>query len=239
MFSVSAVCTDGDTIAYSIWGVDSQGVPNGDWETGIGTWNTGNLLTRTTVQKSSRLNAVVDFNVGNKRVANVLLASQLPDSNLVGITSIQNLSNKTFIDDLKVEASSATVIVKSTSDVQDSGSSLVLENGSTSNKRSVALKSSVRDVDSSDSYFSVVGLNNIGVYEKTLLSYDLSLDTWDFLTENVSRFTIAAAGAIGISGAYGAVGQVLTSAGSGAPPTWETPTGGGLDAKTFFYMHSF
>lgn len=44
---------------------------------------------------------------------------------------------------------------------------------------------------------------------------------------NVERLRIASAGQIGIGGAnYGTAGQVLTSAGSGAAPSWATPTGG-------------
>lgn len=41
------------------------------------------------------------------------------------------------------------------------------------------------------------------------------------------RFQIGTAGQLGIGGAtYGTSGQVLTSAGSGAAPTWSTPAGG-------------
>lgn len=46
-----------------------------------------------------------------------------------------------------------------------------------------------------------------------------------FATASTERFRISADGALGIGGAtYGTSGQVLTSAGSGAPPTWGTVT---------------
>ena len=48
-----------------------------------------------------------------------------------------------------------------------------------------------------------------------------------FYTNGSERFRIASAGQLGIGGAnYGTSGQVLTSGGSGAAPTWSTPAGG-------------
>jgi hypothetical protein len=50
-----------------------------------------------------------------------------------------------------------------------------------------------------------------------------------FFTNNTERMRIASTGAIGLSGAnYGTSGQVLTSAGSGAAPTWTTVGGGSV-----------
>ena len=48
-------------------------------------------------------------------------------------------------------------------------------------------------------------------------------------TNDIQRFVITSAGALGIgaSPSYGTSGQVLTSAGSGAAPTWTTPSAGG------------
>lgn len=46
-------------------------------------------------------------------------------------------------------------------------------------------------------------------------------------TDNTERLRVAATGAVGLSGAnYGSSGQVLTSGGSSAAPTWTTPTTG-------------
>lgn len=54
---------DGDLIYYSI--ISQNG---SEWETGIGTFNTPNLITRTTVQESSNANALVNFSGGIKLV---------------------------------------------------------------------------------------------------------------------------------------------------------------------------
>jgi hypothetical protein len=50
-------------------------------------------------------------------------------------------------------------------------------------------------------------------------------DEINIVTGGADRFRINASGAFGIGGAtYGSSGQVLTSAGSGAAPTWQTPS---------------
>lgn len=59
------------------------------------------------------------------------------------------------------------------------------------------------------------------------------LTTADGASAPTERLRISNAGALGLSGAnYGTTGQVLTSAGSGAPPTWATPSGGGTKTWT-------
>ncbi len=73
----SSVMVNTDTTYYYISAVDSNGVPTAEWETGIGTWNTGNTLTRTTVQQSSNSNAAVAFAAGTKRIAISLTAGSL------------------------------------------------------------------------------------------------------------------------------------------------------------------
>lgn len=54
---------NGDTTAYMILGLD--GAAAGQWEVGLGTWNTGNTLSRSAV-RSSNSNAAVNFSAGNK-----------------------------------------------------------------------------------------------------------------------------------------------------------------------------
>ena len=50
-------------------------------------------------------------------------------------------------------------------------------------------------------------------------------NTVSFATASTERFRIGSSGQLGIGGAtYGTSGQVLTSGGSGAAPSWATPT---------------
>lgn len=60
---------NGNTCYYDAWAVDSDGVPTGDREIGLGTWATGGVLTRTSVIRSSNSNNAVSFSAGTKRVA--------------------------------------------------------------------------------------------------------------------------------------------------------------------------
>lgn len=60
----SAICANNDTVPYSIV---NQSAPS-EWESGTGTWGTGNILTRTTVVESSNAGAAVNFSAGTKDV---------------------------------------------------------------------------------------------------------------------------------------------------------------------------
>ena len=59
----SAVCANADLAPYAIVGQTGT-----EWEVGIGTWGTGNILTRTTVISSSNADAAVTFSAGTKDV---------------------------------------------------------------------------------------------------------------------------------------------------------------------------
>jgi hypothetical protein len=76
----SAVCSTNDTVYYTIVSVDSNGIPNGDWEVGLGTYSAANTLTRTTVLSSSNSGSAVSFSAGIKRVVAVLPADQINKS---------------------------------------------------------------------------------------------------------------------------------------------------------------
>lgn len=67
--AASTVCANGDTFYYYAEDVNANGVPTGGWETGLGTWNTGNTLTRTTIHSSSNANAAVSWTAGTRRIA--------------------------------------------------------------------------------------------------------------------------------------------------------------------------
>lgn len=65
-FSAIPSIAANDTLPYALWGVDSDGIPTGEWETGIGTYNT--TLTRTLVVSSSNSDTVVTLSAGTKFV---------------------------------------------------------------------------------------------------------------------------------------------------------------------------
>lgn len=63
----SAIAADQDRVAYAIVGPT-------EWEVGIGTWTTGNILKRTTVLASSNGGALVIFSAGVKEVFSEITA---------------------------------------------------------------------------------------------------------------------------------------------------------------------
>jgi len=57
-----------DAVYYGLVAVDADGVPTGEWETGLGALTAGGLLQRLIVHASSNSDAPVNFAAGTKRV---------------------------------------------------------------------------------------------------------------------------------------------------------------------------
>lgn len=76
--------TVGDTVWYSVWGVNVSGDPTGEWESGLGTYSGTNTLTRTTVLESSNAGSVVTLSAGTKYVAITLTAQRTAQFDHVG-----------------------------------------------------------------------------------------------------------------------------------------------------------
>ena len=74
----SSVMGIGDTCYYSIVNTNT-----GDWETGIGTLSSSNILARTTVKTSNNSNSKVPFTDGNKLISLAFTADQLAKYALV------------------------------------------------------------------------------------------------------------------------------------------------------------
>lgn len=65
----NAPMVNGDTCDYYAEDVDSRGIPTGGWEVGLGTWQTGGILARTSIYTSSNANAAVNWTSGTRRIA--------------------------------------------------------------------------------------------------------------------------------------------------------------------------
>lgn len=76
--AINTVVANNDTFDYYAEAVDANGVPTGDWETGLGTWTTGDNVARTTIYSSSNANAAVNWGSGTKRIGISLVAASLP-----------------------------------------------------------------------------------------------------------------------------------------------------------------
>lgn len=80
----SAVMANADTCWYCIAG-------GSEWEIGLGTWNTGGTLTRTTILQSSNADAAVNFSAGSKDVFITAPADKaMVQDNLGGETQIMD-----------------------------------------------------------------------------------------------------------------------------------------------------
>lgn len=82
------------------------------------------------------------------------------------------------------------------------------------------------EFDGADFNVSVSG----GMTSSVTGDYEIAALTYKITTDGVERFEIDADGAWLLAADAGTSGQVLTSNGAGAPPTWETPSGGGGSA---------
>ncbi len=92
----SSHMTDGDTtyyvIAHTATGVD-------EWEVGLGTWNTGNTITRTTIIDGSSGTSAVNFSAGNKDVFMTYSATMAAYTDGSGdLSSAIGLGNHTTTD---------------------------------------------------------------------------------------------------------------------------------------------
>jgi hypothetical protein len=67
----ASICANGDQVRYAIV---HQTVA--EWESGLGTWGTGGILTRSVVEASSNAGAAVNFSAGTKDVFNEFTAEQ-------------------------------------------------------------------------------------------------------------------------------------------------------------------
>lgn len=89
----SSKAADTNLVPYRIEAVDSNGNATGDWETGIGTYNSAaNSITRTKVDASSNANALVNFSAGTKRISLVLLSSQMYQISGIPFQQLESLS---------------------------------------------------------------------------------------------------------------------------------------------------
>lgn len=116
--AASAVAANLDTIYYYAEDVDTNGVPLGGWETGLGTWGTGSILTRTTIHASSNANAAVSWAAGTRRIALALTAAALAlkQDALVSGTNIKTINGSTLLGsgDLVVSGSPTLTISNKT-----------------------------------------------------------------------------------------------------------------------------
>jgi len=240
---------NGNTTYYVIY------VPGGsDWEVGIGTYtSSGTTLSRTTVLASSNGGSLVNFSAGTKNVFCDYPAGKAvyQDSNgLVSVPVLNTTSTTSTTPNLTFNASNSGL----TTGASVSGSYLqaVLQNSSGTAGASTNFVLS-NDLGTDSTYYGEFGMNS-SVYSSGTPADFFSINNGIYFsghdgditvgsgngkklylawgTTGQSAHVINVTGAIGLNtnitgtSNFGTAGQVLTSQGSAATPTWTTPTTG-------------
>jgi hypothetical protein len=260
-----SVIGNGNTTYYTIQGKNPDGTLTGEWEVGVGTWSTGNTLSRDTVLSNSlgttakivfsagakdvfcdlpADKAIVQDATGNASVTGVFTAGSLATNSYTSTTPVLsfNASNSGFASGATIANSYLQTVLQNKSGTSSASTNYVLSN----------------DLGTDSSYYGEFGMNS-SVYSSSPTDFfslnngvyfsahdgDVSIGSGNgyktyfaWGTSGDKAHVINASGAIGlntnITGTtnFGTAGQVLTSQGNAATPTWTTVSGGGLTINT-------
>jgi hypothetical protein len=212
----ASVLSSSDTTYYSI--VEQTGT---DWEVGIGTFTSPSTLARTTILSSSNSGSAVNFAAGIKDVFITLPASK---------TNVEDQPNL-----IEVNSSSDALRITQTG----TGNALVVEDSANPDATPFVIDASGNvgiGTSSPDALLTVNTIASFGAGAAATPSIaakgDLNTgvffpaaDTVAVATGGAEKLRVASAGQIGIGGAnYGTSGQVLTSGGPSAAPSWAAVT---------------
>lgn len=129
----------GDTFYATTWGVDANGTPTGEWETGVYTFTDTNTVARTLITASSNAGAAVSFSAGTKYISlgintvsyNYPVTQNVPRNVLsCDFTSVdKNLNGNGIVG---ASISTGTVTASPTTDANHPGTAVVQNVGANS-----------------------------------------------------------------------------------------------------------
>jgi hypothetical protein len=217
-----AVVGNGNTTFYTI---ADQGGAN--WEVGIGTYSTtGPTLARTTVLASSNSGSLVNFTAGTKTVFVTYPAEKSINYDANGVATIGSAIGYSDTGIIASFASSVAgynqVILQNT----NSGAT-ASTNFNVSNNNGTASTNFGEFGINSSSFTGTGAFSSSGNVYLAAASTDLAIGTYGsnnihFVTnsQGTDAITVTPNNAVAFNGSYGTAGQVLTSQGSSAAPTW-------------------
>lgn len=239
--TITSAHPTGSTLRYTI--INGSG---SEWEVGEGIWtSSNNTLTRATVYSSSNSGALVNFGAGAKAVFTGPVAADRNgqiDTNLTflgtGLRIVADFTNATV----------ASRMLFQTSTANSSTFVGVIPSGTATNAQVQVMNSSAPDNSSFGALIvnanqvrltsAAVGTGTqlplaffIGTTEAARFSTAFNLllgTTTDNTTDRLQvsgSMSLSSALRVGASPSAGTSGQVLTSAGSGAAPTWSSVNG--------------
>jgi hypothetical protein len=200
-----------------------------EWEVGIGTYATsGNTLARTTILASSNAGSIVTFSSGTKQIWCDYPAGKAAYQDAAGV-----INNGTF----NATTSVITPIVQATNSgglalKNSAGTTQISMGGGGGDNVSVNVSTNLNganaQIDISPTGSGHVHLKPAGSGAVEIAP--TSVGTIDNMTigattaKNGSFVDLSVTGTTSFDGNQGTAGQVLTSAGTGATPTWATPS---------------
>lgn len=231
-----------------------------EWEVGIGTYTaSGTTLSRDTVLASSNSGSLVSFSAGTKNVWCDYPAGKAvytdSSGNVTGYAISNGTINGTTIGATSATTGAFTTVTASTSlttptvqATSSAGLSLKNTGGTTQMLMgagggdnlainvSTNLNGTNAQIDISPTGTGHVHINPTGV--NSIQVNPTYVGTMDNITigattpKNGSFVDLSVTGTTSFDGSQGTAGQVLTSAGTGATPTWTTPTTGTVTSVT-------
>ena len=231
-----------------------------EWEVGIGTYTaSGTTLSRDTVLASSNSGSLVNFSAGTKNVWCDYPAGKAvytdSSGNVTGYAISNGTINGTTIGATSATTGAFTTVTASTSlttptvqATSSAGLSLKNTGGTTQMLMgagggdnlainvSTNLNGTNAQIDISPTGTGHVHINPTGV--NSIQVNPTYVGTMDNITigattpKNGSFVDLSVTGITSFDGSQGTSGQVLTSAGTGATPTWTTPTTGTVTSVT-------
>lgn len=238
-----AVIGNGNTTFYTI---ADQGGAN--WEVGIGTYtSSGTTLSRDTVLASSNGGALVDFTAGTKTAFVTYPAEKSVNLDSAGNV---NIPNQLVIENTALTTSNTSnLVIGGPLSFTDTGiaSNFVGDTdgyyqatiqNSSNGAAATAEFIAYNDTGTSTTNYAAMGINSSGYVGTGAINgadhaYFVSGST-DIVVGTISNnsihlvtnssatdaMTLNGVGAVAFNGDYGSAGEVLTSNGSGTPPTW-------------------
>jgi hypothetical protein len=202
-----------------------------EWEVGIGTYATsGNTLARTTILASSNAGSIVTFSSGTKQIWCDYPAGKAAYQDAAGVINNGTFNATTSVITPIVQASNSGGLALKNS----AGTTQISMGGGGGDNVSVNVSTNLNGVNAQID-ISPTGTGHVLLKPAGTSSVEIAptnVGTIDNMTigattaRNGSFVDLSVTGTTSFDGNQGTAGQVLTSAGAGATPTWSTLSSG-------------
>jgi hypothetical protein len=208
-----------------------------EWEVGIGTYTaSGTTLSRDTVLASSNSGSLVSFSAGTKNVWCDYPAGKAAFQDASGVVTAPTFTASTSVITPIVQATNSAGLA-----LKNSGGTTQMSMGAGGGDNLAINVSTNLNGTNAQIDISPTGTGHVHIKPTGTNSVEIapiSVGTINNMTIGATTavagsFTdLSVTGTTSFDGSQGTAGQVLTSAGTGATPTWTTPTTGTVTSVT-------